>query len=147
MQWIYDDKEVDFDEVSNLYKIAPLSEKPPKQWQAIFQNSSFKCFIYDDGKLVGAGRVLSDGIDVSYICDVAIHPDYQGKKIGKAIMEKILEYSKDCNKIILFASVGKEPFYAKLGFDKLDTAMAIFKNRERVLEMGIISKWSSHEND
>ena len=63
--------------------------------------------------------------------------------IGKAIVNKLVEFSDGYNKIILFASMGKEPFYAKLGFDKMNTAMAIFKNRQRVLDMGLISEFKS----
>jgi GNAT superfamily N-acetyltransferase len=32
--------------------------------------------------LIGVGRAVADGIDCSYICDVAVHPDFQGKGIG-----------------------------------------------------------------
>ena len=97
--------------------------------------------MYDNEKLIGVGRSVADGYDVSYICDVAIHPDYQGFGIGKAIVNKLVEFSDGYNKIILFASKGKEPFYAKLGFDKMNTAMAIFKNRQRVLDMGLVSEY------
>ncbi|MGE4419275.1 MAG: hypothetical protein AB7D38_05520 [Sulfurimonas sp.] len=53
-------------------------------------------------------------------------------------MSKLVEFSKGYNKILLFASVGKEPFYAKLGFDKMNTAMAIFKNQKQALEWGLV---------
>ena len=140
MQWRYDSNGVDWDDLSNLYKIAPLGDKKPEDLKMVFENSRYKCFIYDEEKLIGAGRALADGVDVSYIADVAIHPEYQGQGIGKAIVSKLVEFSKRHNKIILFASVGKEAFYAKLGFDKMNTTMAIFKNREKVLEWGLVSE-------
>jgi len=86
---------------------------------------------------------LADGVDVSYIADVAVHPDFQGLGLGKDIVNKLVEFSKGYNKIILFASMGKEPFYAKLGFDKMNTAMAIFKNRQRVLDIGLLSEFKN----
>ena len=52
----------------------------------------------------------------------------------------IVEFSKGYNKILFFASMEKEPFYAKLGFEKINTAMAIFKNREKVLELDLVSE-------
>jgi len=140
LKWIYDIDNINWDELSYLYKIAPLGDKKPQDLKIVFTNSRYKCFVYDDDKIVGVGRALADGVDVSYIADVAIHPQYQGQGIGKAIVSKLVEFSKDYNKILLFASIGKEPFYAKLGFDKMNTAMAIFKNREKVLEMGFVSK-------
>jgi len=140
MRWHYDSNDVDWDELSNLYKIAPLGDKKPEDLKIVFTNSRYRCFVYDDEKLVGVGRALADGVDTSYICDVAIHPAYQGQGIGKAIVSKLVEFSKAHNKIILYANIGKESFYAKLGFAKMNTAMAIFKNQEQALELGLVSE-------
>jgi chorismate mutase/ribosomal protein S18 acetylase RimI-like enzyme len=138
-QWIFSTATVDWQKLSDLYKVAPLGDKKADDLKTVFSNSKYCCFVYDDQRLAGAGRALADGLDASYICDVAVHPDYQGKGIGRDIVEKLKEFSKDYNKIILFASKGKEPFYAKLGFDRMTTAMAIFKNRQKVLESGLIT--------
>jgi len=140
-QWFYDSSKIDWDELSNLYKIAPLGDKKADDLKVVFTNSRYKCFVYDKDKLIGVGRALADGFDASYLCDVAVHPDFQGVGLGKDIVNKLVEFSRDYNKIILFASIGKEPFYAKLGFDKMNTAMAIFKNRKRVLDMGLVSQY------
>lgn len=138
--WTFTDDEINWEELANLYKIAPLGNKNPDDLKIAFENSMYKCFVYDGTILIGVGRAIADGVDVSYLCDVAVHPEYQRCGIGKAIVRKLLKFSKGYNKILLFASMGKESFYSKLGFDKMTTAMAIFKNRERVLEMGLIEE-------
>jgi ribosomal protein S18 acetylase RimI-like enzyme len=140
LKWIYEIEGIDWDALSHLYKIAPLGDKKPEDLKTVFTNSRYKCFVYDDNKIVGVGRALADGVDASYICDIAIHPEYQGHGIGKAIVKKLVEFSKGHNKIILYANPGKEPFYAKLGFAKMNTAMAIFKNQEQALEVGLVSE-------
>ncbi|MBU0632537.1 GNAT family N-acetyltransferase [bacterium] len=140
LKWIYEIDNINWDALSHLYKIAPLGEKKAEDLKTVFTNSRYMCFVYDDEKIVGVGRALADGLDVSYIADVAIHPEYQGQGIGKAIVSKLVEFSKEHNKIILYANIGKEPFYAKLGFDKMNTAMAIFKDRDKVLELGLVSE-------
>ena len=140
LKWIYEIYDVDWDELSHLYKIAPLGDKKPQDLKTVFTNSRYRCFVYDNDKIVGVGRALADGVDVSYIADVAIHPEYQGQGIGKAIVSKLVEFSKGHNKIILYANIGKEAFYAKLGFDKMNTAMAIFKNQAQALEWGLVSE-------
>lgn len=127
LKWIYDTKNVDFHELSNLYKIAPLGDKKAEDLKVVFSNSLYKCFVYAEEKLIGVGRALADGVDCSYICDVAIHPRYQGQGIGKSIVGKLVEFSISHNKIILYSYPGKEDFYRKLGFAKMNTAMAIFK--------------------
>ena len=82
---------------------------------------------------------LADGIDCSYICDVAIHPDFQGQGLGKAIISKLRDLSAGHKKIILYAVPGKEGFYKKLGFKRMSTAMAIFKNQEGALAAGLLN--------
>jgi len=136
--WENDTETLNYKELSNLYKIAPLGNKSPELLEKVFINSMFKYFLYDDKKLIGAGRALADGADCSYICDVAIHPNYQGKGLGKKIIEKLIEDSKEHKKIVLYAVPSKEPFYAKFGFAKMKTAMAIFEEQSRAKEMGII---------
>lgn len=136
--WVYSDENMDWDELSHLYLIAPLGQKAPNDLKVSFSNSMFKCFVYDSGKLVAAGRALADGVDCSYICDVAVHPDYQGQGLGRQIVSKLVEFSQGHRKIILYAAVGKEPFYLKLGFKRMATAMAIFQNQAQALENGLL---------
>jgi len=81
--WVYDHNKVNWGELSELYRIAPLGEKSPEDLTTAFSNSKFKCFVYSNNMLVGAGRALADGADCSYICDVAVHPEYQGLGLGK----------------------------------------------------------------
>ncbi|WP_455756726.1 GNAT family N-acetyltransferase [Sulfurimonas sp.] len=140
LKWLYEIDNINWDELSHLYKIAPLGDKKAENLKIVFTNSRYRCFVYDETKIIGVGRALADGIDASYICDIAIHPEYQGQGIGKAIVSKLVEFSQGHNKIVLYANVGKEPFYAKLGFAKMNTAMAIFKNQEQALEVGLVGE-------
>ncbi len=138
LEWIYDQNKVNWEHLSELYRIAPLGDKPATGLKVVFSNSMFKCFVYDNHILVGAGRALADGMDCSYICDVAVRPEYQGLKIGKLIIEKLVAFSQSHKKIILYANPGKEGFYGKLGFSKMNTAMAIFSDKKYALEVGLI---------
>jgi len=140
LEWVYNSDDINWNELSNLYKIAPLGDKKPNDLNTVFTNSIFKCFVYLDEVLIGVGRALADGFDCSYICDVAIHPDYQSKGIGKAIVNELIKLSQGHNKIILYSNPGKEQFYSKLGFDTMNTAMAIFKNKEQALEYKLTRK-------
>ena len=129
---------IDWGAVSELYRIAPLGEKSPADLEVCFTNSRFRCFVFDDELLVGAGRAVADGIDCSYLCDVAVHPDYQGKGLGTAIIGRLRDASAGHRKIILYANPGKEGFYIKLGFLPKKTAMAIFRNREHANRTGLV---------
>ena len=59
------------------------------------------------------------------IADVGIAPEYQGRGIGKAVVEKLLAYAQSRlppggrTSVQLIAAEGKEGFYEKLGFRKM----------------------------
>lgn len=140
LEWRYDDLNVDMKALSDLYKIAPLGDKKPEDLALAFKNSMFKCFVYEGERLIAVGRALADGIDCSYICDVAVHPDFQGIGLGKKLIQKLTQLSFGHKKIILYASPGNEGFYGKLGFSRMNTAMAIFDNQEVAIEAGLVSE-------
>lgn len=135
-----DTVDMDWDELSELYRVAPLGEKPPGDLATVFSNSMYRCFVRAGDRLVGAGRALADGLDCSYLADVAVHPGHQGKGLGKAIINQLVTLSRGHKKIILYANPGKEGFYAKLGFHKMNTSMAIWRDHEGALQAGLISE-------
>ena len=87
-RWVEDIADIDWDELSALYRIAPLGEKPPDALRTVFSNSMFVRFVYADDRLVGAGRAIADGLDCAYIADVAVHPDPQGTGLGQALIRQ-----------------------------------------------------------
>lgn len=137
LTWKHDQHDIDWDALSHLYKIAPLGNKSPAGLQTTYGNSMYKCFVYQDGQVIGAGRALADGLDCSYLCDVVVHPEHQGRGIGKEIISRLVGLSKDHKKIILYANPGKEGFYRKLGFYPMNTAMAIFRDPQKAIEAGL----------
>lgn len=92
-----------------------------------------------NGALAGAGRVLADGLDCAYIADVAVHRDHQGHGLGTTIIQQLVTRSQGHKKIILYANPGTEPFYARLGFLRMNTAMAIWRDPARAIETGLLS--------
>jgi hypothetical protein len=81
MQWLFDQSSIDWIVLSKLYRIAPLGDKKPDELKLAFSNSRHKCI-----RRRGIGRcrrALADGVDCSYLCDVAVHPDFQGRPFSK----------------------------------------------------------------
>jgi predicted N-acetyltransferase YhbS len=138
--WTDDCADVDWNELEALYRAAPLGNKNAADLEVVFGNSMFSCFARDNGRLVGAGRVLADGRDCAYLCDVAVLPSHQGTGLGKQIIERLLAKSQGHAKIILYAVAGREPLYAKFGFLRMKTAMAIFRNRQSAIDKGLLSE-------
>ena len=138
MQWTNEQDNVDWAALSHLYKIAPLGNKSADWLRTAYTNSRFKCFVYDGDKVVGAGRAVADGVDCSYLCDIVVHPEYQGTGIGRELVTRLRDLSAGHRKIILYANPGKERFYRKLGFRRMLTAMAIFENEANAIKAGLV---------
>ncbi len=136
--WHYQDDDMDWCVLSDLYRIAPMGNKAAKDLHTVFSNSRYKCFVFDGDKLIAAGRALADGVDAAYLCDIAVHSDYQGQGLGKQVIAKLLEFTQGHKKVILYAAPGKSGFYESLGFKKMNTAMAIFANQENAIKVGLV---------
>lgn len=142
IDWIDDTADVDWDELSELYRVAPLGDKPPQLLTTVFTASMFTTFAYSQSRPIGAGRALADGVDCAYIADVAVHPEYQGRGLGAAIIRRLVAAASGHKKIILYANPGTESFYAKLGFLPMNTAMAIWQDPAAALGSGILRRFS-----
>ena len=51
---------------------------------------SYVIAAYEDKKLIGLVRALSDHATVVYVQDLLVASDYQGKRVGKSLMHHLL---------------------------------------------------------
>ena len=126
---------VDWLTVSETLKLVGMAHYAPEIHKKAFEASHTTVFVYDGGRLIGFGRAISDGAYQAAVYDVAVMPEFQKKGIGTVIMKNILERLSPCN-LILYASPGKEEFYETLGFRKMLTGMALFKNADGMKKKG-----------
>jgi len=128
---------IDWKDLASVFERAPLGTREPSRLGKTFSGSSVCTFAWHETHLIGAGRAVSDGVVYTAIFDVVVLPDYQGKGIGKAIIEDLISRC-GTDHFILFAVPGKEGFYEKLGFEKMNTAMGRFKDPMRQRQLGIL---------
>jgi ribosomal protein S18 acetylase RimI-like enzyme len=140
LEWLDSLESVDWEGLSELYRLAPLGNKNPRDLETVFSNSRYRCFVFESGVLIAAGRALADGADCSYICDVAVLPNHQGLGIGKAIVSRLVGLSKGHKKIILYTVPRNVSFYRKLGFRRMATAMAIFEDEAQATQLGLVDE-------
>lgn len=124
-------------EVPILLEKVGMSSTTPERHKISFEASYSVIFVFDNEELIAFGRMISDGVRQSALYDIAVNPDYQGKKIGKEIVSRLISTTPDCN-FILYASPGKEGFYKSLDFKKMKTGMALFSNQQRMLDTGFV---------
>ena len=80
-----------------------------------------------DGKLVGMGRAISDGVSDACIQDVVVLAELRGRGIGHELVARLTEYclERHLEWIGLVAEPGTTPFYEKLGFGILEGSGAL----------------------
>jgi ribosomal protein S18 acetylase RimI-like enzyme len=127
--------EVDWGLVSRILQRVGMAYYEPAVHRKAFENSHTSVFVYESEKLVGFGRAISDDSYQAAVYDMAVAPEYQGKGIGTTIMSHILQRVPHCN-VILYAAVGKEGFYEKVGLRRMKTGMALFKKAAEMQKRG-----------
>ncbi len=98
----------------------PMTTK--EQAERAVANQLFAVTAVKDGQIVGIARLLGDGAIYWYINDVWVLPEYQGKGIGRHMVNRLVEYVKESGlpgtseSLCLMCAKDKEGFYEKLGF-------------------------------
>lgn len=79
--------------------------------------SWYAIYAYEGQRLVGMGRLISDGVITGVICGLGVHPDYQSRGIGQQILHRLVEH---CEKSRVFPQLmceeGLEPYYESWAF-------------------------------
>lgn len=127
--------DVDWKTVAQTLERVGMAHHEPEVHRKAFRNSHTAVFVYDGDQLVGFGRAISDDAYQAAVYDMAVAPEYQGHGIGTKIMKHILDRLEHCN-VILYAAVGKEPFYEKMGLRRMKTGMARFKETAEMQKKG-----------
>jgi GNAT superfamily N-acetyltransferase len=127
---------VDWDTIARTLKEVGMACYEPDVHRKAFENSHTSVFAYDGDRLVGFGRAISDDAYQAAVYDMAVVPEYQRQGIGATIMKHILNRVRHCN-VILYAAVGKEPFYEKMGLRRMKTGMALFKEAREMQKRGL----------
>jgi len=70
----------------------------------------------DDGRLVGVVSAISDGAMVAYIPYMLVRPGWQGKGVGRALLEKARAHYADLPRLALISYDAATGFYEKCGF-------------------------------
>ncbi len=93
------------------------ADKPELLIKALL-NSHSLVTAWDGAILVGLGNAISDGYLVVYYPHLLVLPSYQGKGVGRLIMDNMQEVYKDFHMHMLTADGNAIDFYKKNGFER-----------------------------
>ncbi|WP_019538722.1 GNAT family N-acetyltransferase [Proteiniphilum acetatigenes] len=98
----------------------------PDKLVIAMENSSSVFTAWDGERLVGLINVLDDGIMTAYVHYLLINPEFQGKGIGKSLVNYVKDKYKDYLRIVLIAYEKETPFYKNMGFEIGDEKAPMF---------------------
>lgn len=127
------DKVFDTEEVINIYRLNEWSSADkPQELIAALSNSHSLVTAFHNNKLIGIGNAISDGHLVVYYPHLIVHPDYQGKGIGKRILDQMQTIYGNFHQQMLTADGKAIEFYKKNGFERAGQteSMWIYKGNE-----------------
>lgn len=83
-------------------------------------------YAYDKEKIVGTGRIVSDGVINAYICGLGVAVQYRSKGIGSEISKRLVEYCKNSSlHTQLFCKEKLVPYYENKGFEVFAVGMKV----------------------
>ena len=123
-------KGLDWAELEALFVATELGNRTGAKLRRAFENSRNVVLAYADDRLVGVCRAISDGEYHAFIYDVAVHPDWQGRGLGKTLMRRLLA-RLPVWRIMLVAEDDVQGFYQGLGFALYGDVMAL-RDRKRL---------------
>jgi len=78
---------------------------------------------YDDGRLVGYARLVTDEATFAWLCDVYVAPDHRGRGVGNALMDAVDDRLRGLGvRRAMLATADAHALYARYGFEPVADA-------------------------
>ncbi len=95
----------------------------------MYDHSNLIVSAWDDDKLVGISRSLTDFSYCCYLSDLAVRQEYQHKGIGKKLIELTKEKIGDQAILLLLSAPTAMEYYPKIGLQSIDNAFIIKRDK------------------
>ncbi len=126
-----DRSDFEITQLIRLYRQAPWAkDRVAAQAREMLRHTDVVISAWDGDRLVGFGRVLTDYVYRASIWDVIVDKEYQGRKIGTEIVQRILNHP-DLKQVELFWLCTRMPgFYERLGFSAKDQTGMVWSRKQ-----------------
>lgn len=107
----------DYLHLRSVAGLSPFSQEAAGKGLA---GTVFSALVLFEGSTIGMGRLIGDGGCFFQVVDIAVHPEHQGRGLGKMIMKAIMGYIENelpvSAYVSLIADVPANSLYEKFGF-------------------------------
>lgn len=116
-------------DVIELYRNAGLPRPidDPDRIERMFAGSNLVISAWENGKLIGVSRSITDGAWSCYLADLAVLSDYQRAGVGRKLVEKTREAAGDESMVLLLSVPEAMEYYPKIGMEKLENAFIFWR--------------------
>ena len=121
----------DTDQIIDVYNSSginrPTTDK--ERIEKMYANSNLVLTAWDNDKLVGISRSLTDFCYCCYLSDLAIRKEYQTSGIGKKLIELTKDKIGEQTALILLSAPTAIDYYPKVGMQKIDNGFIIKRTK------------------
>jgi predicted N-acetyltransferase YhbS len=120
---------IDVLERSTLAERRPVGE--PETIRGMLAHADIIVTARFDGLLVGISRAITDHNFCTYLSDLAVDQDFQGRGIGKELIRRTHESAGHQTTLILLAAPKARTYYPKVGMQAHDSCWIIPREPRR----------------
>jgi predicted N-acetyltransferase YhbS len=129
--------DLDLDQVIELYHASTLGERRPVEEREcmaqMLKQANLVVTAWEDDRLVGIARSLTDHCYVAYLADLAVRLSHQRRGIGKELVRATQRELGDQAFVVLLAAPAAAEYYPRIGFTRHEQAW-VLKPGERVVD-------------
>jgi GNAT superfamily N-acetyltransferase len=122
---------LDVREVVRVFDSSGISRPTSNQSriQQMFEKANLVVSAWDEARLVGVCRALTDYCYCCYLSDLAVESEYQGRGIGRELLSQVRSIIGDQVTLVLLSAPDAMSFYPPLGLKLADNAYVIRRVR------------------
>jgi GNAT superfamily N-acetyltransferase len=127
--------DVDLEAVVDLYVDSTLGERRPvddrERMARMLAEANLVLTAWEGTLLVGISRSITDWVYCTYLSDLAVRADYQGRGIGKQLVRLTREATPQAT-LILLAAPKAVDYYPRIGMTRHESAWVLFPGESPV---------------
>jgi N-acetylglutamate synthase-like GNAT family acetyltransferase len=135
IQFFIDKSKIDLLQLQKLFNLTAFwaQNRSLEDLEIAITNSNPVVSVWDHDIMIGFARATSDGVYRASIWDVIIHPNYQGRGLGRKLVETVITHPNlsRVERVYLMTSY-QQNFYQRIGFEEnKTTTMVLFNSLDR----------------
>ncbi len=120
---------VDAADVIELYRDAglPRPVDDADRIARMLAGSNLVVSAWENDKLIGISRSITDGAWSTYLADLAVATSHQKAGVGRKLIEMTKEAAGEESMVLLLSVPTAMEYYPKIGMERLDNAFIIWR--------------------